>query len=604
MMVPRLYGLGDLSQIIDERAYSQARRILSMMGDDLACFVTTQAHRQSVQALNKHRFVLLLGDPASGKSTIGASLAVGSLDDGAVGTVKITSPEAFEQHWNPDEPNQFFWVDDAFGATQFQRDLAEGWNARLKLLRAAVKGGARVLMTSRTYVWNAARFQLKTSDFPLFENSQVVIDVQALSEMERAQILYNHVKLGDQPNGMRRALKRFLPPIATNKAFLPETARRLGSTFFTRTLRVDDAGIRAFVEQPVEFLTDVLRGLDDPGRAAVALVFLHASVGVPSPVPASSALDTVLRLTGVSAAGVTRSLEALRGSLTLLVESEDGPRWTFKHPTVADAYAALVGASPELVELYVRGAKRDRLLGEVVCGDVELQGASVRVPPVLYSVLIDRLVEETPFDIAIQFFLSYRADRRFLAAFVEAKPAVFHLVDRLRSELWWSSELTILARLQKYGLLPDEVRERAAEHIAELTIDNADGSVFRDNDVRELLIDSEFQAICERFEEEVISRYVSDPLEWGHGIWSTDMSGHFRSLKDGLERFRDYKDSDEDMFFRISEAIVKLDERISELEEEEDKDKDKDSSNSPDMVSAPAELAGSIVASIFDDIDE
>ena len=84
MMVPRLYGLGDLSQNIDERAYLQARFILSAMGDDLAAFVTTVAHRQSVEALQQHRFVLLLGDPASGKSTIGASLAIGALDDGAV----------------------------------------------------------------------------------------------------------------------------------------------------------------------------------------------------------------------------------------------------------------------------------------------------------------------------------------------------------------------------------------------------------------------------------------------------------------------------------------------------------------------------------------
>ena len=42
MMVPRVYGLVDLSQIIDERAYLQAQYILSAMGDDLRCFVTTE----------------------------------------------------------------------------------------------------------------------------------------------------------------------------------------------------------------------------------------------------------------------------------------------------------------------------------------------------------------------------------------------------------------------------------------------------------------------------------------------------------------------------------------------------------------------------------
>jgi len=80
MLVPRVYGLGDLSQILDERAYSQAREILSSLGDDLEKFVTTDAYRQSEKALAKHGFVLLLGEPMCGKSTIAAILSMGALD--------------------------------------------------------------------------------------------------------------------------------------------------------------------------------------------------------------------------------------------------------------------------------------------------------------------------------------------------------------------------------------------------------------------------------------------------------------------------------------------------------------------------------------------
>lgn len=207
IMVSRLSGLGNLSQIIDERAYLQARYILSAMGDDLAAFVTTAAHWQSVDALHQHRFVLLLGDPASGMSTIGANLEVGALDDGAIGTVRLSTGEAFQEHWNPNEPDQFFWIDDAFGETQYQRTCVDGWNSRLKLIRAAVKAGARVLMTSRTYIWNAVQLDLKLREFPLFTNSQVIIDVQGLSDVERAQILHNHIRHGDQPSKWRKDLR-------------------------------------------------------------------------------------------------------------------------------------------------------------------------------------------------------------------------------------------------------------------------------------------------------------------------------------------------------------------------------------------------------------
>jgi len=45
MLVPRVYGLGDLSQILDERAYDQAQEILSGLGHDLAKFVVTSYTR-------------------------------------------------------------------------------------------------------------------------------------------------------------------------------------------------------------------------------------------------------------------------------------------------------------------------------------------------------------------------------------------------------------------------------------------------------------------------------------------------------------------------------------------------------------------------------
>ena len=62
MLVPRIYGLGDLSQILDERAYGQAREILSSLGNDLNKFIITDAFRKSANALVKHGFVLLLAN--------------------------------------------------------------------------------------------------------------------------------------------------------------------------------------------------------------------------------------------------------------------------------------------------------------------------------------------------------------------------------------------------------------------------------------------------------------------------------------------------------------------------------------------------------------
>lgn len=599
MMVPRLYGLGDLSQIIDERAYLQARFILSAMGDDLAAFVTTAAHRQSVQALQQHRFVLLLGDPASGKSTIGASLAIGALDDGAIGTVRISDGEGFERHWNPNEPSQFFWIDDAFGETQYQRSRVNGWNSRLKMIRAAVKAGARVLMTSRTYIWNAAQRDLKLSEFPLLTNSQVIIDVQGLSDLERAQILYNHLRLGDQSRELRGSLKPFMPAIATNPDFLPETARRLGSTFFTGDLTVSAEGISEFFEQPLAFLKDVLRGLAESERGAIALIFLHGSTGVPSPITASEALDTVCRLTGVALADIARAMEALQGSLTLLVEAPEGRRWTFKHPTITDAYAELVAESPEMIELYVRGAKLEKLLAEVVCGQTQFRGASVHVPHDLYEPLLDRVsAKDLLHDDEVLRFAAYRGDGEFLRRYQERAGGLQVLAENITSDMRWCTELTFLAASHSHGQLDEAIRAAAVERVTKLAVAWGDLRPFRDGDVRDLFTQAEFDALEARFRSEIVDRFGRDPEAWEDRLVSGDRAAHLRDLQEAVETFALLHPEDNELTAQSEAAARAIEERIEAIESEDEDDSD------PFPPVAPKLSPTDQLATIFDDVDD
>jgi hypothetical protein len=200
MLVPRVYGLGDLSEILDDRARKQAFEILSSLGDDLKKFVITSAHRESAKALVEHNFVLLLGAPACGKSTIAATLSVGAIDEWKSQTYKISSAAEFIQHSNPNDQRQLFWVDDAFGATQLDRGATEEWNRAFPHVVAAISRGARFIFTSRDYIFKAAKNLLKQSALPVMKESQVVIEVEDLSAQEREQVLYNHIRLGDQSN--------------------------------------------------------------------------------------------------------------------------------------------------------------------------------------------------------------------------------------------------------------------------------------------------------------------------------------------------------------------------------------------------------------------
>jgi hypothetical protein len=61
--VPQVYGLGDLSAILDQRLLQQTRALLDHWIPKLKVYVPTAAHRKAVKALNEHGVVLLLGNP-------------------------------------------------------------------------------------------------------------------------------------------------------------------------------------------------------------------------------------------------------------------------------------------------------------------------------------------------------------------------------------------------------------------------------------------------------------------------------------------------------------------------------------------------------------
>lgn len=389
MLVPRIYGLGDLGQILDERAYAQGREILSSLGDDLNKFIITDAYRKSAKALAEHGFVLLLGEPMCGKSTIAAALAMGALDQWGCSTIKIRDANDFVRHFNPHE-KQLFWIDDAFGATQFDWDCTNAWNRSLSHIHAAIRNGAKIIFTSRSYIYKSARRHLKETALPIMRESQVVIRVENLTKEEKEQILYNHIRLGEQPQMFKAKLKPYLPSIADHTKFSPEIARRLGNPLFTKSLGINKSDIDNFIDKPLEMLCEVINTIDDASRAALALVFLRGG-DLPSPIQLTTEEKQTVERLGGSIGNVTKSLESLNESL-LLNSIKDGEHsWHFKHPTVRDAFAKIVASSQDLMDIYLTGAPIEKLFSEISCGDVGLQGTSVIAPKSQYHIIIEKL---------------------------------------------------------------------------------------------------------------------------------------------------------------------------------------------------------------------
>lgn len=601
MLVPRVYGLGDLSQILDERAYAQAQEILSALGDDLAKFVITDPYRRSAKALVEHGFVLLLGEPACGKSTIAAALAVGALDEWGCSTVKVRDADDFIAHSNPHEPKQFFWVDDAFGATQLDWHCVLGWNKVFAHIHAAIRRGARVVFTSRDYIYRAARNVLKESALPVLQESQVVIRVEQLTKEEREEILYNHIRRGTQTGEFKRSLKPFLPAVAAHQRFSPEIARRLGNPTFTKRLMVSNFGLEHFVAHPMELLQEIIRTLDANSRSAIALVFMRGGV-LPSPVTLTPEEDQAIVLLGGSVGEVRNSLVALEGSLLIQVQQGGNFSWRFKHPTIRDAFAALVSENRELMDIYLAGSPIERLFGEVTCGDVGLQGVKVIVPTDRYDTLYLRieafLSRRRENRDPVNLFLANRCDREFLAGVISRNPGFIPAL-RVRSYLYAVSDVDVIVRLRHVGLLPEEERVRHVAVIRDLAVDTPDSGFLRE-DVRGLLTPAEIDATLENVRSRLLPNLQSCTDSWRDDYdGEDDPESHFSELKSALNDYREALSADTEAVACIDVGIAAIDEVIEELRSEMPPEPDSDDYHGGRTHRGESEES----RSIFDDVD-
>ena len=476
MLVPRVYGLGDLGQIIDQRAYDQAQEILSSMGDDMTKFVITDAYRKSAQALIEHGFVLLLGEPACGKSAIAGALSLGAVDEWRCFTVKARDADDFVTNSNPNEPKQFFWVDDAFGTTQLDWQATVKWNAAFPHVRAAIRRGAKFVFTSRDYIYRNAKNLLKQSALPIIQESQVVIRVEQLTKEEREQILYNHVRLGTQPTNFKQKLKPHLPAVAAHSRFSPEIARRLGNPAFTKQLSVTTPDLDDFVERPVALLQEVIRTLDAGSRAAISLVFMRGG-SLRSPVELGPDDETSIGLIGASASEVRKAVGALEGSLLIRVQAQGTHWWRAKHPTILDAFAGLVAEDRELMDIYLIGTPVAQLIAEIACGDARIGGVKVDVPPDRYDLICQRVegfaaLKRENGD-QVNRFLGARCGKGFLVRYLARNPEFLSSL-RLWSYLSAISDVQVVNALYRNKLLPEEERMRHIAVVRQLAVETPD----------------------------------------------------------------------------------------------------------------------------------
>lgn len=588
-LVPRLYGIGDLSQILSFVIQQQTSAVLEDLARPLRTYVPTDSYRHAERALHDHGFVVLVGPPASGKSAIAANLCMVNIaQDANVRVLRIEHADQFKSTWSPADANTIYWVDDVFGETTLDEGRLREWSAALDKVEAARKRKARIIFCTRDYILTAAERKLKISKSELINDARVRVDVTGLSDAERDAILYNHIKDGDISREQKKALKQHLSGLARLPCFSPELARRLGSRRFHHSLKYDFNALRGFFDRPVQHFRDVIHGLSGPETAALAVCLLSGNA-VPDPVPDDALAEAVLKTYAVSMPQVREALEMLEGSLVKRVRQATAQTWQLHHPSMVEALQKELASKSSQLVLYLQSARLNAILRDTTTLPPAPDSRLVFLPDSVYGHLVGRLKSADKHSTgAIGEFLVDRASDDLLRAVDLAAPEVLDRILAFAPEPEGSDGAPRLAvRLSRAcaAQLFNECRRAIILNTLRASVEGSGWLGFLDIDgLRDVLpgFAEEFlkQEIATDFGslEALYRWYAQDLSSTDHVASALDaLDAHAARLRAGL--------SDSGLLSDVAEAAIaaqkgRFDERLkgvkAELDEEEEQRADHD----------------------------
>jgi hypothetical protein len=361
--------------------------------------------------------------------------------------------------------------------------------------------------------------------------------------------------------------------LANEDKLLPELARRLGDSTFTEHIKKLPDDLLRFISHPQKFLVQTFEELSDEQRAALTLVFLSQSK---LPVHLLPDNDTTLVATsyGVTKAGMTQALMQLSGSLVMRRRDGDREYWAFWHPTFADAISEILSKRPDLIDVYVRGAKLDTLLTEVVCeGAAHIRDAVV-VPLSSSEALIERLLEtpdESSSNENLFEFMNHRLPRDVVQNILERAPSILSRSGQPPSwlRLRRSEEIRLRATGYSMGLLTEDLRSDTVMTLVDGATYSLDASFIKDDSILAMFQPSELMqltaGLLAKLDSEIAQKIADHRAQADP---DRDIDSQFEEAAEFLDDIRYLVEADSVFDNKFKDLIRTLEQAKEEVEAE------------------------------------
>ncbi len=347
-----------LQDLHNNDIFIDCESFLASINRDQKYFVQTSAYNQALKCLSKHKTLFLTGDPGVGKTVTSKMLILNyvAIDYRVRYTTDVTDLASLKRALAQDRnAKEVILLDDCFGQAYFEMKSSQGTEL-LSLIRFVNASKYKLLiLNSRITIFQEAR--IKTPELVnSFENKEFkvqIINMSAMSDLEKAKILYNHMYFCTENEGYFKAIK-------TNKNYIPIIKHK---NYNPRIIEFVSNPNRYSGIPVSEYYTFVKQCLDNPhmvwdneyeermqvvDRCFLMTLFSLSNTTVSCELVEKCFLYRVQSMDGMDTTinQFDRSLKRLQGSFVKIVDENGCKKLSMLNPSINDYLNSKLAGNP------------------------------------------------------------------------------------------------------------------------------------------------------------------------------------------------------------------------------------------------------------------